>query len=309
MRFKNQTMHGADILDVGAVQINKDAELSVEVVRKSQAESIAATAVQAALVSGAASATTAFTSEHTQTLLDAKQDGLSVDAQYFSLINNTLSLKDLGIVKPHKDVTHATLAEFIADAVFNGDGTLTIGGEILDRMTFIFLDSAVLPSEKAYVYLGTNNSDASDFVSFSVDYNQGAIRSFFSGTGVGLSYSVGAGQYSLDFGTGADKLGAQTIPVDAAEFAEVTGSTVLAILKAIESKVLQVRTDSSNARTVINDRLSALVGVTGDHLGVFTGSIFADNQSIKQILQACETQLCKPMTDRVCSDQKRVRGG
>lgn len=298
MRYENLAMHGTNIVDVGAVQINKDASGTNDAVRKSQAESIAATAVQTALVSGAASAATAYTSEHAQNLLNAKQDNLSVDAQYFSLVNNTLSMRDLGIVKPYKDVSNTTLAEFIADATFNGDGTLTISGQVLDNMTFIFLDAATLPNEKAYVYLGTNNGTADDFVSFSIDYNQGAIRSFFSGTGVGLSYTAGTGAYALEFGTGADKLGAQTIPVDSAEFSTVSGGTVLAVLKALEAHIDQVDTDATGGQNTANTRLDSLAGVTANHMGVFSGSIFADNQNIKQLLQACETQLASASSDR-----------
>ena len=300
MIFEDKIHHNNAILDVSRVQVNSDAENSQDAVRKSQAETIAATAVQAALVSasGSAAADKIFTSQYTQSALDAKQANLSVDSNYFTLVNNTLGLKDLGIVKPYKDVTHSTMASFISSATFNGNGTITIDGETLDKMTFIFLDSATVPVERSFVYLGTNHGNANDFVTFSVDYNQGAIRSFFSGTGVGLSYTVGTGAYSLDLGTSATALGAQTLPIDQSEFSTATGSTVLAILKSLESYVASVASTSLSARTAISDRVTALGGVSGSDLGTFSGAIFADNQSIKAVLQTCETQLASASSDR-----------
>ena len=141
MIFEDKIHHNNAILDTSRVQINSDAQSAQDAVRKSQAETIAATAVQAALVSasGNAAADKIFTSEFTQSLLDTKQANLSVDSTYFTLTNNTLGLKDLGIVRPYKDSTHSTMAAFISSATFNGNGTITIDGETLDKMTFIFL--------------------------------------------------------------------------------------------------------------------------------------------------------------------------
>ena len=118
MIFEDKIHHNNAILDTSRVQINSDAESEQDAVRKSQAETIAATAVQAALVSasGNASADKMFTSQYTQSALDTKQPNLSVDSTYFTLTNNTLGFKDLGIVKPYKDVTHSTMASFISSA-------------------------------------------------------------------------------------------------------------------------------------------------------------------------------------------------
>lgn len=300
MIYTNKNLNGNDLLQVGKVEILSDAEGQNDAVRKSQAETIAATAVQAQIVSALAnsSSTTSYSSEFTQAALDAKQDTLSVDPSYFTLVDNTLGFKDLGIVKPYKDTTHATLSAFIAAATFNGDGTLTIDGEVLDKMSMIFLQSATDPSEKAFVYMGTNAGTAEDFVSFSVDYNQGTIRSFFSGTGVGLTYTAATGSFELDLGTTGSELGAQTVPVDSNEFSVVTGSTVLAILKALESYVTLVDTNATGGTATVTTRLDTLVGVTGNNMGTFTQGLLSDNLGIKALLQELETLAKSSLQDR-----------
>jgi len=298
--FTNKLMNNNSITDVKEIELNQDADHATKAVRKSQAETIAATAVQAQLISSAAQAlaTNTYNANFIQAALDGKQGNLSVDSNYFTLVNNTLGFKDLGIVKPHKDTTHTTMAEFINAATFNGDGTLTINGIILDTMSMIFLQSATNPSEKSFVYLGTNNGNAGDFATFSVDYNDGTIRSFFSGSGIGISYTAGTGVFSLNLGTTVSQLGGQTIPVDAAEFTEVTGNTVLAILKAIESALLTKDAAQTTVTSGITSRITALVGSSASNMGTFTQGLFSSNQSVKQLLQASETLHKSSLTDR-----------
>ncbi|CAM0102713.1 hypothetical protein VPH5P1C_0018 [Vibrio phage 5P1c] len=303
--FTSKNMNGNDVVNVGKIQVNQDAIEGSELVRKSQAETISATAVQAQIVAaaGQASETTSYSSEFTQTALDAKQDTLSIDSsstQYLELVNGVqLKLKDLGIVKPFKDTANITLAAFIADSTFNGDGTITTsGGQTLDKMTFIFLQGATDPSEKAFVYLGTNAGTSDDFVSFSVDYNQGTIRSFFSGTGVGISYTTGTGAFALDFGNTTGKLGAHSIPVDSNEFSVVTGTTILTVLKALETYIADVDTAATGGTATVNTRLNSLSGVTGNNLTTFTQGLFTGNSSIKTILQESETLHKSATADR-----------
>lgn len=298
--FTNKNLNGNELQQVGRVEILSDASGQNDAVRKSQAENIAATAVQTGIVAALANAsgTTTYSSEFIQAGLDSKQDTLSVDSQYFTLVGNTLGFKDLGIVKPYKDTSNTTLAEFIADATFNGDGTLTIGGEVLDKMSMIFLQSATDPSEKAFVYMGTNAGTADDFVSFSVDYNQGTIRSFFAGTGVGLSYTAGTGTYSLDFGNSASQLGAHSVPVDTNEFNNIAPSTVLAALTQLEELVEAVDVAASGGQATISTRLDNLTGVTGANLTTFTQGLFNDNKNIKEILQESESLHKSAIQDR-----------
>lgn len=298
--YQSINLNGNDIVQVKDIQTTQDGSSENSLVKKSQAETIAATAVQAGIVAAAASASsdTSYSSLFTQAALDAKQPNLSVDSQYFTLTNNTLGFKDLGIVKPYKSITHTTLAEFIAASTFNGDGTLTVSGEILDKMSLIFLQGATNPAEKAFVYMGTNHGSAADFVSFSVDYNEGTIRSFFAATGVGLTYTVGTGGYSLSFGTSAHDLGAQTVPVDSNEFTTVTGSTVLAILKALEVLISDVDAAATGGQATVNTRMDNLTGVTGNNMLTFSGGLLSANKNIKQLLQELEILHTSAIADR-----------
>ena len=290
MIFKDTVHNDNALLDVSRLQLNDDAVNDQDAVRKSQAENIADAAVQAKKVEASANASddTFFTSQYTNIALSGKQDVFSVDSQYFSFANNVLGLKDLGIIRTYKDTVNTTAAEFINDSVFNGDGTITIGGETLDRLTFIFLENATSPAEKAFVYLGTDNGNLDDFVSFSIDYNQATIRSFFNKTGLGLTYSTATGAYSLDFGTTGTKLGAQTLPIDDSTFTSVSGDNVLALLQDMETYVAAVDTAATGGQATANIRLNALSGVNGNHLQTFVHGLFTANKSIKEVLQEIE---------------------
>lgn len=293
--FTSKVMNSNDILDVGQIEKNSAATASNHVVNKSEAESIAALAVQTAIVSGAANAsgTSGFSSEYTQNALNAKQDTMSVDASssaYLEIVDGTkIKLKDLGIGKAHKHTASTTLADMIAAATFNGDGTVTLDGEVLDKLTFIFLPNAPLPQDRSVIYLGTDNGSIDDFVQFNTQYNTSEIRTFFSGTGVGMSFDQATGSFSLDYGTSATKLGAQTVPVDVNEFNNIAPTTVLAGLKQLEELIEYVDVAAAGGQATAQTRLNNLSGVTGNSLLLFTQGLFSDNKSIKEILQESET--------------------
>ena len=78
-----------------------------------------------------------------------------------------------------------------------------------------------------------------------------------------IGYDQVSGSITLNRGTSSTTLGAQTLPVNSAEFSSVTGSTVLAILKALESLVLTGQTTSTQATTAVDNRFSSCSGVTG----------------------------------------------
>lgn len=293
--FTSKNLNGNDIVNVGKIQINLDASDGSEAVRKSQAEAIAAASVQSGLVSnvGNASATTAYTSEFTQTALNAKQPNMSIDPAstgFLEIVDGSkIKLKSLGINTTYRDTTHATLSAFIAAATFNGDGTITVGGEVLDKMTFIFLTTATLPQEKSIIYLGTNNGDETDFVKFGVNYNEGEIRSFFSSTGTGILFDTNTGAFSLDIGTTASELGGQTIPHGATFTTISPNSDIKDALLKLEALINAVDQAGADGTAAVTTRLNNLSGVTGNNYGTFTGSSFADNQSGKQLFQQSET--------------------
>lgn len=302
--FQNKHLNGNSLLEVGAVDIINDATMPTQAVRKSQAESIAATAVQAKIVSavGQALGTNAYSAQFTQAALDSKQPIMSIDPSstgYLEIVDGTkIRMKELGIIGSYRNTTHTTLASFVASLTWNGDGTITTeDDQILDNMTYIFLQAATNPSEKSFVYLGTNNGNSTDFVTFSVDYNQQTIRSFFSGTGTGIQYDTSTGTYSLVLGTSANDLGAHTIPVDAAAFNVITGDTVLAILKALETFIIDVDTNASGGTSTVNTRLSNLSGVFNNNMGTFTNGLLTPNANIKTLIQELETLAKSGITD------------
>ncbi len=302
--FSDKILNNNSILDVGKIQINVDASESNEAVRKSQAEAISGAAVQSALVdsAGNASSATAFTSQYTKDALATKQPNMSIDAAstaYLEIVDGSkIKLKDLGITSTYRDTTHTSLSAFIAAATFNGDGTITIDGNVLDRMTFIFLTTATLPQDRTFVYLGTNAGDATDFVAFGTNYNISEIRSMLSSSGIGILFDANTGAFSLDIGTTASELGGQTIP-HGATFTTISPSSDIkdALLK-LEALINAVDQSGADGTAALTTKLNSRDGVTGTNYGEFTGTTFADNQSGKQLFQAVETGLESATSDR-----------
>ena len=293
--FSNKILNGNALLQVGQVEIIADAAGANDAVRKSQAESIAAASVQSGLVNsqGAASTTTTFTSDYVNTALATKQNNMSVDpssTSYLEIVDGTkIKLKDLGITSTFRDQNETSLASFIASATFNGDGTITVDGQVLDKMTFIFLVNATLPQDRTFVYLGTNNGDATDFVAFGTNYNASEIRSFFNSTGTGILFDANTGVFSLDFGTTASEIGGQTIPHGATFTTISPNSDIKDALLKLEALINAVDQSGADGTAALTTRLDNLSGVTGNNYGTFTGSSFADNQNGKQLFQASET--------------------
>ena len=304
MFYEPISLKDNEILETLKVQIVQDAVGDDEAVRKLQAETISALAVQAKVVSNAAQATsdTFFSSDYTNSALATKQPNMSIDPSstaYLEIVDGSkIKLKDLGILSTHTHPGCTSIASFASLVTYNNDGTITDGTDVLDAMTFIFLEDATLPSERSFIYLGTNNGNSSDFVSFSVDYNTQEIRTFFSATGTGLVYDASTGIYSIAFGNSAGQLGGHTIPVNSNEFTNVSGSTVLSILKALETYISNVDSTATGGTATIDTRLSTLAGVTGNSMGTFVGGILSDNLSIKPLIQEIETALAAATTDR-----------
>ena len=292
------------LLDVLNIQLAADGSADDHAVRKLQAETIAALAVQAKIVSTSAEAASdnAYSADFAKAQLATKQPNMEIDGSSTSFLEIVdgykIKLKDLGITSTHK-ATEDSLANFIANSTFNGNGTLDHAGETLDGMTFIFMESAVLPAERSVIYLGTNNGNADDFVAFGVDYNSQEIRTFFSGTGTGLNYDVGTGQFSLQYGNGAGSIGGHSIPVDNSEFSTVSGSTVLAVLKALETLVTGQSNTQASATATVDNRCSSLLGTSSSSdMGSFTGSTLDAGKNLKELMQQVETLIEQATSDR-----------
>ena len=302
--YESLDLKANSLLDVLNVQLAADASADDHAVRKLQAETIAALAVQAKIVSTSAEAAgdNAYSADFAKAQLATKQPNMEIDGSSTSFLEIVdgykIKLKDLGITSTHK-ATEDSLANFIANSTFNGNGTLDHAGETLDGMTFIFMESATLPAERSVIYLGTNNGNADDFVAFGVDYNSQEIRTFFSGTGTGLNYDVGTGQYSLVYGNGAGSIGAHSVPVDSNEFSVVSGSTVLAVLKSLETLIAGQSSSQSSATETVDNRCSSLLGTSSSSdMGSFDGGTLDAGKNLKELMQQVENLIEQATADR-----------
>ena len=302
--YRGSDLNNQAISNVDSIAVNRDATSNDELVRKSQVETISADAFLAGLVElvGDASTTTAFTSQSIVSFLAAKQDNLSIDPSstaFAELINGTqLKIKRLTTNEVAVDATSADLAAAISGATHNsGDSSWTFGTTVLQEGDTLILTNATSAQERTFIHNGGNAGDATDFTRLQTNYDQSAIRAFFSG-GTYIDYDSASGQFTLDLGTLAGELGAHTLPVDPNEFTTVTGATTLAILKALEVLINQVDAAASGGQATVSTRLDNLSGVTGSNLGTFTGALFGDSKSIKFVLQQSETAHESATTDR-----------
>jgi hypothetical protein len=236
-----------------------------------------------------------FSSLYTQQALQTKQPNMEIDSSstaYLEIVDGyKIKLKELGIFDTYVDESYSTMQAFINACTFssNGDGTITCNGETLDANTIIILKNATNPSERSYIYLGTENGDSSDFLSLSIDYNQQTIRTFFSAAGIGMQYDASTGIYSLVYGTGPSDLGAHVIPMDSNKFNTITASTVEHALLTLESFIETVDSNASGGAATLDTRLSSVMGVGGNNLGSFVEGIFSSNSTVKAALQESES--------------------
>ena len=301
--FQNKYLNGNDILEAGKITVQNDAASSNELVRKSQAESIANTTTQAAIVNSLASpnATTTLDTEQLQAQLNTKQNNLSIapdSTLYLTLVGSVLGFTNLGRGPVLKDTTSANFAAFLATATFNGDGTITVDGKLYDSGSQIFLTASTVPTETVYIYTGGNAGTADDFINDSDKYDASEVRALLSVTGVGINYDTNTGVTSLVFGTGSSDLGGQTLP-HGATFTTISANADTAdALEKLEALINTVESSSADETAELATRLNNLSGVTGSNMGSFTGSLFVDSQNIKQLLQASETAHESATADR-----------
>ena len=234
-RFRGDDYNNQEIVDVGSIQLNTDADAADKAVRKSQAETISADAVQSKLVSNSlnASTDTAFTSQSLVSFLGAKQDNISIHASSSALLsieNGTeIKVSQLLINEPFTDEVSATLADYLVANPSNG----------LEKGDVLFLTSATTNQERSWMHKGTSNGDATDFIKLVTDYNQASIRAMLSAGDTYIGFDQGSGQISLNRGINAGQLGAQTLPADSTQFNVVSGATVEALLIALETFIWQ----------------------------------------------------------------------
>jgi hypothetical protein len=297
--YRGNAFGNKDLTNAKSLQLTEDATAADKAVRKSQAETISADAVQEKLVSNSAHATvdTAFTSQSLVSFLGAKQDNMSIHASssaLLSIVNGTeIKVSQLLINEPFIDEVSATLADYLVANPSNG----------LEKGDVLFLTSATTNQERSWMHKGTSNGDATDYIKLVTDYNQASIRAMLSAGDTYIGFDQGSGQISLNRGINAGQLGAQTLPADATQFSVVSGSTVETLLIALENLIVQVDTSANNGSATTNTRLDTLSGVTGNSLETFNGSTFSSNQNVKQILQQSEAK-----HENADADRSAIRG-
>ena len=283
--YRGNDFNNQELKDAKSLQLNQDAALSDEAVRKSQAETISDAAAQDILVEATvnASSSTAFTSQSLVGFLAAKQDNMSIahgSTGYLEIINGTeIKVKQLLVSSVEVNTTCSTLDMYLSTYPSNG----------LEEGDVLILTLAADNQERSWIHNGASTNTAADFTRLQTDYNEASIRAMFS-VGSYLNYDVNSGLISIDRGNNAGQLGAHTLDVDANEFSVITGSTTLAILKALETFIVQVDANATGGATTIDTRLTNLSGVTGNSLETFNGSTFSDNKNIKQVLQESENK-------------------
>ncbi len=282
--FRSHDLNGQSIKEAGSVELLNNATGPKEAVRLSQAEQISADAVQNKLVSDAsgASADTAFTSSTMTNFLAGKQDNMEIDAAsaaYLEIVDNyKIKVKQLLISDVEVDETYDSLASYIA-----GVSPTKQQGDV------VILNAAIDNQERSWIKTGAASQGVEGYTRLQTDYNVSSIRAMLAG-GQYISYSASTGQFSVDLGTSASKLGAHNLPVDPSEFTSITGSTILEIAKQLESVITSGQSTQQNATAAVDTRLSNIAGVSGSNMGSFGGR-FSDDSTIKQVLQEAETDL------------------
>jgi len=209
--------------------------------------------------------------------LDAKQDQLSVAAgsqNRVSIVNNEIALSDLAIADVTVDVTHSTIADFVAASY---TGTEFQEGDV------VILTTAT-DSKRSYIHNGDNQGDVNDFSALQSDLSEAVIRSMFS-AGSGITYNSGTGEFTLDAITAAD------VSVDDSGFTQISGATAQAVFADLDTKLASMATDISN--------LTSFLGSGGaTNLGTNTnGTTIPENATVSGALDSLETAIEAVNTD------------
>lgn len=292
MIYTDKDLNGNSLLQVGKLELTGDATGENDAVRKSQAEAISSAAVQGQIVNSLAhpSITTTLNTQQLKAQIGALQVIMAIDASSTGLLEivdgHKIKVKALLDVT-HEDLAFDSLNSMLAAATFNGDGTFTVSSKTIDKNTSIFLTDSVNQQDYQYVYKGTNNGNASDFISASLSLNQTTIRSMLAASGTGIHYDTNTGTTTLTLGTQADDLGAHTLPIDAAVMPAGTiadFSETQTAIKKLAQYAKDIDTSGANGLATIRSEILASVGITsGDKLPAMGGLIEA-NKSVSQAL-------------------------
>jgi hypothetical protein len=287
--FRSHDLNGKSLSEVGSVELQSNAADPKHAVRLSQAEQIAADAVQSQLVAdvGSVSSDTAFTSATMSGFLAGKQDNMEIEASSAAY----LEIEDGYKIK----VKQLLISDVEVDEIFGSLSTYISGmSPTKQEGDIIILNAAVDNQERSWIKNGSASQGVDGYTRLQTDYNVSSIRAMFS-QGQYMSYSPSTGQFSVDLGITSTKLGAHNLPVNPNEFSTITGSTILEIAKQLESLVSTGQTTQQQATATVDSRISSCTGVSGSNLGNFSGR-FSNDSTIKQVLQEAEVEIANSET-------------
>tara|TARA_R110002020_G_scaffold461823_2_gene680979 strand:+ start:65 stop:2509 length:2445 start_codon:yes stop_codon:yes gene_type:complete len=226
-------------------------------------------------------------------LLSAKQPNMSIHASstaFAEIVDgNKIKITRLTTNEVAVDLTSTTLAEAISSTCSFSGGVWTCVGKPLQSGDVLIIDNATDAQQRSWILNGNANGDSTDFTRLQTDYDDAVIKAMFS-AGQYLDYDTASGVFSVNTGTGAQDLGAQTLPMDSTKFQilDVSNSNVEFALLALEGLIQSVDNAATGGTTTVTTRLDNLSGVTGSNLSTFSGGVFNDNSTIKAVLQQSE---------------------
>ena len=291
--YRGNDFNNQELKDAKSLQLNQDATLSDEAVRKAQAEAISDAAAQDILVAltQEASNTTAFTSASMVGFLNGKQNNMEIhpeSASYLELVDGyKIKAKQLLITDVTVDDTYSTLELYLAAP----------GSPSKEEGDVLILTNASDNQLQTWIKTSSASQGVDGYARLQTDYNVTTIRTMFS-SGSYLSYDSANGQFGLVLGNLAGELGAHTLPINENEFSVITGGTVLQVAKNLEALIQSVEQSGNDGTATVNTRLTNLSGVSGANLGVFAQGIFSDNSTVKAVLIESENAHKNATDDR-----------
>ena len=300
--FQSTDHNGQVLTELEAVQLLSDATSSDHATRLSQVQQVSADSVQAALVGSTeqASSDTAFTSSTMQAFLAGKQDNMEIDAgsaSYLEIVDGyKINVKQLLITDVKVDEVHGTLSAYLA----------AHSTQDKQEGDVVILNAAIDNQERSWIKTGAVSQGADGYTRLQTDYNVTSIRAMLS-EGSFMSYSAASGQFSVDLGTVASKLGGQTLPHGASFTTIAPDADTASALEKIEELINAVESNGADGTTAVTSRINNLMGVSGANLGAFSGRL-PDNSNTKTVLAAVEADLSSRQTDNMLLRQDMITG-
>ena len=183
--YRDSDLKNLSLLNALLLQLNQDAQNPDQAVRKSQAESIASSAVQAKIITdaGLAAIDNYFSSTTMVQLLAQKQANMSIhpsSVAFAQLIGgNQLKITKLTTNEVAVNNTCADLADCLSlsSTTYNPvDNSWNFDGEIIQKGDQVILLQATDVTKRTYVHTGGSAGDITDFASLQTGYDEAVIK-------------------------------------------------------------------------------------------------------------------------------------